>query len=92
LRGWLSEKTLMVRLGKDFLLDIPFHRTNLIKRAPRTASTNRKQYKFRTKHRSHLPNLIFEGEVEMNDGKGAVKPGLAHKWPVGISEDAKLSL
>jgi hypothetical protein len=29
-RGWLSEKNLAARLGEDFSLDIPFHRTGFI--------------------------------------------------------------
>jgi hypothetical protein len=27
-RGWLSENILAARLGEDFSLDIPFHRTD----------------------------------------------------------------
>jgi hypothetical protein len=29
-RGWLSENILAARLGEDFSLDIPFHRTGFI--------------------------------------------------------------
>jgi hypothetical protein len=30
-RGWLSENILAARLGEDFSLDIPFHRTGFIR-------------------------------------------------------------
>jgi len=29
-RGWLSENILAARLGEDFSLDIPFHRTGFV--------------------------------------------------------------
>jgi len=32
-RGWLSENILAARLGEDFSLDIPFHRTGFVESA-----------------------------------------------------------
>jgi hypothetical protein len=64
-RGWLSENILAARLGEDFSLDIPFHRTGFVESAVNQVMSKRMAKKQQMQWSRRGAHLLLQVRTEV---------------------------